>query len=123
MQVKRIIAVIVLLMSAGSYFEPVLGMLRDGAVHHESPGAALAHSGAGPGEHGHEDAGNGSLQHQHDGQHQHGTQADHCAHVHGVGMTTVIVFANPDGTSYVPISDISVPPTGTSSTLLRPPKA
>ena len=123
MRSKRIIAVIVLLMSAGSYFEPVLGMLRDASVHHESPGAALSHAGAGAGEHGHEDVGDGSPEHQHDGQHQHGTQADHCAHVHGVGMTTVMVFAIPAGTSFVAISESSVPHTRRSSTLLRPPKA
>ena len=60
--------------------ESVVGLLRDGAVHHESPAAAAEHAALGTGE-----------GHRHDDRvptHQHGSPADHCTHVHGVAVTT-----------------------------------
>ena len=60
--------------------ESVTGLLRDGAVHHESPAAAAEHAALGIGEgHGHDDR---------VPTHQHGSPADHCTHVHGVPMIT-----------------------------------
>lgn len=59
-----------------------MGVLRDGAVHHESASAAASHTNGRTGDHGHED-GLPAAQHRHGPQHQHGTVADHCTHAHG----------------------------------------
>lgn len=83
MILRRLVALLALLLVALSSVESVVGVLRDGLVHHETGLAALGHTGAG-GDHGHED---GPLQHQHGERHQHGTPADHCTHQHGVAQT------------------------------------
>jgi hypothetical protein len=73
----------------GSLFEPSAAMLRDGAVHHESPASAAAHGVATAGDHGHEDVQHVPRDHGHGPQHQHGTAADHCTHVHGFALVGV----------------------------------
>jgi hypothetical protein len=101
--------VAVALLAFGSNIEPLYGALRDGSIHHESPAAAVAHSAAAPGEHGHEDGSGQTSHHQHGSQHQHGTTADHCTHVHGlalpageaVGFAVVLVtFETRDATGH-----------------------
>lgn len=57
--------------------ETVMGLLRDGSIHHESTASAATHASFSGGEHGHEDG----LPH--GTEHQHGTPADHCTHQHG----------------------------------------
>ena len=71
--------------------ETVLGLLRDGAVHHETLAAAAVHSSSSTGDHGHED------DDPHGPEHQHGTPSDHCTHQHG----TVIPSPQDDLIAYV----------------------
>ena len=66
-----------------SNVETVLGVLRDGEVHHESAAAAATHALQTQGEHGHEDGRPAGPEHEHGPQHEHGTAADHCTHQHG----------------------------------------
>jgi len=67
---------VMLTLTPAAAAESVFGVLRDGAVHHESAAAAAAHlGGSQQGGHGHED----SVP-----DHQHGTPADHCTHFHGL---------------------------------------
>lgn len=73
----RLAALLMLLTVTFSYGETVIGVLRDGTVHHESTAAAATHALFAQGEHGHED---GSS---HGSDHEHGTPADHCTHHHG----------------------------------------
>lgn len=69
----------------GGAVEPVVGWLRDGAVHHESRSAAAAHAtGSSAGEHGHEDGAARQANHPHEPGHEHGTGQDHCTHAHGL---------------------------------------
>ena len=74
---RNLAALLMLLTTTFSQAEAVVGVLRDGAVHHESAGAAALHAVAGQGEHGHEDGV------PHGPNHEHGTSADHCTHQHG----------------------------------------
>lgn len=78
----RLAALLMLFAVIGSQVESMVGVLRDGAVHHESQATAAAHSlqTLATGEHGHED--DSSSEHSHDSGHQHGTSADHCTHQH-----------------------------------------
>ena len=78
---KRLAAVLMLFTVAFSNAETVMGVLRDGTVHHESNAVAAAHALAHTGEHGHED------QAPHGPKHEHGTPADHCTHQHGAQVT------------------------------------
>ena len=77
-----------LLLLTASNVETVLGVLRDGEVHHESSATAAAHAMQGQGEHGHEDGRPQGPEHEHGPQHEHGTPADHCTHQHGNLTTT-----------------------------------
>ena len=70
-------ALLMLFTIAFSQTETVMGLLRDGVVHHESAAAAAVHALAAEGEHGHEDGA------PHGPNHEHGTPADHCTHQHG----------------------------------------
>ena len=80
----RAVAIALVTLTPAAAAESVLGVVRDGAVHHESAAAAAAHRDAGPQSgHGHDD----SVP-----SHQHGTPADHCTHVHGLA---VIISAAP----------------------------
>ncbi|MQA91855.1 MAG: hypothetical protein GEU90_16805 [Gemmatimonas sp.] len=74
---RRLAAVLMLLTIAFSQMETVMGVLRDGKVHHDSAATAALHALNGQGEHGHEDGA------PHGPKHEHGTPADHCTHQHG----------------------------------------
>ena len=74
--VRRFVGIALLILAPAFAVEPVYGVVRDGAVHHESAATAATHRDAGPQDrHGHEDP---------VPTHQHGTPADHCTHAHGV---------------------------------------
>jgi hypothetical protein len=113
----------VAVLTFGSNVEPLLGVLRDGSIHHESSAAAVAHESSAPREHGHED-GSAQTPHQdHGPQHQHGTAADHCTHAHGlalaaeeaVGFTAILVT--------VESNDPTGHPTRSQQTHTPPPRA
>lgn len=91
---RRSIALLILFGTFGSNAESVVGVLRDGEVHHESPVAAAQHAANGVGEHGHEDAAP-SGSHQHGKEHEHGTSGDHCTHTHSVPLLLVFTRAFP----------------------------
>ena len=82
MRWRSLVALILLVGYGMTMAESVLGDVRDGAVHHESAIEAMAHTGSGQGEHGHEDVG------EHGPEHQHGTAVDHCTHTHSVSLPT-----------------------------------
>lgn len=78
----------------GGVFEPALGLLRDGRVHHETTATAGVHGNSTPtGEHGHEDGTASGPSHTHAPDHQHGTSADHCTHAHGAGIVPAQDFS------------------------------
>lgn len=83
---RRVYAVLALAtFFLGGAVEPVVGWMRDGAVHHESRSAAAAHAGGtSAGEHGHEDGVASPADHPHEPGHEHGTGQDHCTHAHGL---------------------------------------
>lgn len=83
---RRLVALLALVLMVGSIAEPALGVLRDGAVHHETTASAAVHAGQSAGDHGHEES--PPFDHQHGRHHQHGTGADHCTHQHGLALLT-----------------------------------
>ncbi|MGH7568889.1 MAG: hypothetical protein ACREMW_09625 [Gemmatimonadales bacterium] len=84
---RRLIGIALFILTPASTLEAVVGVVRDGSVHHEGTAVAAEHQVMGTnGDHGHED-GLPPWQHRHTPQHQHGTAADHCTHVHGVALT------------------------------------
>jgi hypothetical protein len=89
-QLRRFIALALLVGYLASSAEAVLGVVRDGSVHHESMAAAAIHQGEHHGEHGHEDPGVGA---EHDAEHQHGTSSDHCTHAHGMSLPAFCAFS------------------------------
>jgi hypothetical protein len=90
---RRLIALVLLLAVSGSAAESLVGQLRDGEVHHETSVAAASHASHARGDHGHEDA--GAPSHEHGGEHQHGTNADHCTHQHGTAVVTPAFIFHP----------------------------
>ena len=84
---RRLVAVLSVVLMVGSLSEPALGWLRDGPVHHESTATAVAHGTQFLGDHGHEDR--GPSTNTHDREHLHGTGADHCTHQHGLGPVSM----------------------------------
>ena len=119
--VRRLIALLLLLATAGSALETVAGELRDGAVHHETGLAAAQHSALAGGEHGHEHG--DPAGHQHGGGHEHGTSTDHCTHQHGSAMPSEFALDTPSLT--VPHYDSETPVTSdrSAATLIPPPRA
>lgn len=70
-------------------FEALAGETRDGEIHHEDVAQAAVHHDALHlrGNHGYEDSGS-PTDRSHGPEHRHGTSADHCTHVHGIGLTS-----------------------------------
>lgn len=119
---RRSIALLTLLLLVGSIAEPALGQLRDGVVHHESTASAASHADGAPSEHGHEDG--SPLGHQHGREHQHGTSADHCTHLHGLALVasnlSLSLFAqSPDRAS---VARYASSPSGHFLDLFHPPR-
>lgn len=112
--------VLMFVLTAGSA-EPVLGMMRDGEVHHESGIAAAEHSVSARGDHGHEDV--GAPDHEHGAQHQHGTSADHCTHQHGTPLPARADFAFAPSISVHVETEPSVATDWTPTGLIQPPRA
>lgn len=91
---RRAIGSLIAVVTLGSSVESAASLVRDGAMHHETAAAAAAHLDAGTrGHHGHEDGGPQSRPHSHNSQHQHGTTADHCTHMHGVGLVAPVQWS------------------------------
>lgn len=85
LELRRLTAALLLFSPSAWSLEAGLGMSREGNVHHESLATAMDHQSGASGEHGHEDGGPVD----HGPKHRHGTAADHCTHVHGIGLASV----------------------------------
>lgn len=83
---RRLLALTLLTLISASSTEAVVGVIRDGAVHHENAAVAAVHAQESGGDHGHEDTASG--EHSHDEGHDHGTASDHCTHTHGAAVLT-----------------------------------
>ncbi len=84
---RRLLALTLLILTSAASMEEVVGVVRDGEVHHESTVAAATHAQASAGDHGHEDTAH-SGEHRHGEGHDHGTTGDHCTHTHGPAVLT-----------------------------------
>lgn len=93
MCLRRCVAVALLLGYSASSAEAVVGVVRDGAVHHESAATAAVHNETERGDHGHEDPAAAESEHGRD--HQHGTAGDHCTHTHGTSLPSGYDFEVP----------------------------
>ena len=113
---RRFIGIALLILAPASAVEPVVGVVRDGAVHHESAATAATHRDAGSqGGHGHED----SVP-----THQHGTPADHCTHAHGVAcMETAAALSFRSVLSRLHRRDAVVRQGGPALDAFHPPRA
>ena len=121
MILNRLLSFIFLLAFFAGQAEPYLGAARDGEVHHEDAIAALSHS-AERGDHGHEDL--RSRQHEHGGDHQHGTGSDHCTHVHStVAPQPSFALHLPSGVEFSGFSDAMTETESASYPPIRPPIA
>ena len=119
--IRHAIALALLLGYSASTAEATVGVLRDGAVHHESEVAAVIHQEAHQGDHGHEDPGAGA---EHGSDHRHGTSSDHCTHVHGIGLPSACALAEIVTRDEGTVESVPLTPAGTSlRSQFRPPKA
>jgi hypothetical protein len=117
---RRLIAFCLVLLTAASNLEAVVGMLRDGEVHHEELSAASLHATP-DGEHGHEDA-SSPAGHQHDENHEHGTSGDHCTHVHGMALIPTFAFAVLMGEDVTQYAEVTQPHPIISRPFTHPPR-
>lgn len=125
MPLRRWIALLMLCLLAGSSVESVIGVLRDGEVHHENAGDARAHrlASADHVEHGHEDS-SVPEEHRHGPDHQHGTAADHCTHHHGTPLIrSGFAFSLPFQGFRAVFPESRVHPAGPVFSSFRPPRA
>lgn len=123
---RRLVALVMLLALTASALESVLGVLRDGEVHHESRAAAAVHDFHASGDHGHEDrsaSGHPDGSHPHGPGHHHGTAADHCTHHHGTPLPASVAFHLIGRTLPLPSFESQVRTDGLSTSLFRPPRA
>ena len=87
--IRRCFAAGALVALVGSAVEPGFGLLRDGAVHHESTTEATQHASLGHGEHGDRRLA-AEAPTTPSTEHEHGTSMDHCTHVHGPALQAVL---------------------------------
>lgn len=99
-----------------SALEPVVGMVRDGDIHHESALMAAAHSRSGVVQHSRKVVRDQSSDDQERG-HGYGTAADHCTHAHGAFVATAQSF---EFQSFERRMDSFEPAAGRSATLSAP---
>ena len=81
----RAIVLLLLVGFQASTLESAVALAGDGVVHHESSVEAAQHTDSNALSHS-EDAADESSDHDHGPTHRHGTSADHCTHVHGLGV-------------------------------------
>jgi len=121
LSIRRAFALAILLGYSASTAEAVVGVLRDGVVHHESEVAAVSHQETHLGDHGHEDPGAGA---EHGPDHRHGTSSDHCTHVHGLGLPSGCDLVEAVTRDEAIVESVPLTPAGTSlRSQFRPPKA
>lgn len=123
-RVIRKSAFVSLLLAAimGFTVEPVVGVVRDGGVHHETAVEAAAHSSLASADHAHEHN-ESSETPAPDGtetSHEHGSNADHCTHSHGIAYPAVLCFDFFTTTSWLE-TDFSQPNQSVLPTSATPP--
>jgi len=120
---RKVVALVLLVSFVTSSFEAVAGLVRDGSVHHETATEAMTHSSARTGEHGHETASEAPEQ-DHGPDHQHGTGADHCTHVHGAALLAPATVALVDHEVVMPpVGSLATPTDYRTPPLFHPPRA
>jgi hypothetical protein len=90
-RVVRRAAFVLLLAIMGFTLEPVVGVVRDGEVHHETAAEAATHSGLATAGHAHEQN-DSQTSEDSESDHEHGSNADHCTHSHGIAHPAVPSF-------------------------------
>ena len=99
----RATVILLLVGFQASTVEAAIALAGDGAVHHETSVEAAQHAGSSALSHS-EDAADESSDHDHGPTHRHGTSADHCTHVHGLGIpahwSPVAILMATERTSY-----------------------
>jgi hypothetical protein len=118
---RRLIALCLLLLTTSSNLEAVVGLLRDGRVHHEDLATATQHANA-DGEHGHEDA-SAPAGHRHGRSHEHGTSSDHCTHHHGMALIPSFAFLILTADGHIEYDETAVRHTSIFKRLTHPPRA
>ena len=102
--------------------EPVMGVVRDGAVHHETSARAAAHSFLAGAGHAHgtieSDRADDSGQ-----RHEHGSSADHCSHAHGLALVGTFVFEIGTTETLLSFDEAARNPMHTPTALTHPPRA
>ncbi|MCL7937884.1 MAG: hypothetical protein M8844_06970 [marine benthic group bacterium] len=99
-KVVRRIALLLLAIVMVSALEPVVGLARDGAVHHETAAEAATHAGLANAAHAHE-TGESASPTDADGGHEHGSPSDHCTHMHGIACPALPSFGHFSTTCFV----------------------
>jgi hypothetical protein len=122
LRLKSLVALVLLVSFAAASLEAVAGVVRDGAVHHESTARAAAHADLAAGEHGHEDAASPHRPSDSEG-HEHGTSSDHCTHTHRVAA--LASAPRPTATSVLDVisTEIALPRAFASDAFVPPPQA
>lgn len=121
--IRSCVALVLLLSFQATSLEAVVGLARDGEVHHESASEAIAHSAGTTGEHGHETASETPDQ-DHGPDHQHGTGADHCTHAHGAALLSPTAVALVDDEVRIPpVASQATPSDYRAPPLFHPPRA
>ena len=90
-RVVRRAAFVLLLAIMGFTLEPVVGVVRDGDVHHETAAEAATHSGLATAGHAHEQN-DSQTSEDSESDHEHGSNADHCTHAHGIAHPAMPSF-------------------------------
>ena len=119
---RRLIALALLLFTTASSLEAVVGVMRDGEVHHEGSATAAAHAELSAGDHGHEDVSSPANDHEHGEGHEHGTSSDHCTHMHGVALASAFGFALFAASSVSRTTDTEFHIQRVAPTLTHPPR-
>lgn len=118
--VRRWLALGILLAYAASAAEAVVGVVRDGEVHHESTVAAAVHRAEHQSEHGYQHVDHGT----HDADHGHDGSSDHCTHLHGVSVPAACSVEVSTGSRSVTVALATPSPTDrTPESDFRPPRA
>jgi len=122
MRVLKITALAMLLATGFAAIEPVVGLLRDGEVHHENVAEAALHAASHAGDHGHEHSSE-TPDHRHGPGHEHGTSADHCTHVHSLALFGAFALQICATESIFSFAEATLHTEAVSADLTRPPRA
>jgi len=122
MRVLKITALAMLLATGFAALEPVIGLLRDGEVHHETVAEAALHAAGHTGDHGHGQSSETPDRPRVPGQ-QHSTSPDHCTHhVHSAALFGAFAFEICAAESTFSFAEATLHTEAVSADLTRPPR-